>query len=188
MLCGCRRNDRTRSGGSFERNGAQKPHANGTVGARMHRSSGSCVTKVSHWDVSPEKVGGRRGAKAPWREAGDLHGGGPTAAGALSVCDMDKARVRADVSGNGNVGAFFLRHSLVFRAGGRPAFFRMGGTHSTLIFVKPWRSERRPSAFHKGGRGRAGPLPPPLPERSRGSKAERRLYNEQRKSQGGNNR
>ena len=118
MLCGCRRNDRARSGGSFERNGAQEPHANGTVGARMHRSGESCVTKVSHWDASPEKVGGRRGAKAPWREAGDLHGGGPTTAGALSVCDMDKARVRADVSGDGSVGALFLRHSLVFRAGG----------------------------------------------------------------------
>ena len=74
----------------------------------MHRSSESCVTKVSHWDASPEKVGGRRGAEAPRREAGDLHGGGPTTAGALSVCDMDKAGVRADVSNGGNIGAFFL--------------------------------------------------------------------------------
>ena len=76
------------------------------------------MTKVSHWDASPEKVGGRRGAEAPRREAGDLHGGGPTTAGALSVCDMDKAGVRADVSDGGNIGAFFLPHSLVFRFGG----------------------------------------------------------------------
>ena len=67
-------------------------------------------------------------------------------------------------------------------------FFVLEGTRSTLIFAKPWRSERRLSAFHKGGRGQAGPLPPPLPERGQGSKAERRLYNEQRKSQGGNDR
>ena len=44
-------------------------------------------------------------------------------------------------------------------------FFVLEGTRSTLIFAKPWRFERRPSAFHKGGRGQAGPLPPPLPER-----------------------
>ena len=47
-------------------------------------------------------------------------------------------------------------------------FFVLEGTRSTLIFAKPWRSERRPSAFHKGGRGQAGPLPPPLPEGRQG--------------------
>ena len=62
MLCGGYRKGRKTARCQPERNGAKEPHANGTVGARMHRSGKAAGTKVRHWGQSPEKVGCKRGA------------------------------------------------------------------------------------------------------------------------------
>ena len=62
MLCGGYRKGRKTARCQPERNGAKEPHANGTVGARMHRSGKAAGTKVRHWGHPPEKVGCKRGA------------------------------------------------------------------------------------------------------------------------------
>ena len=56
MLCGCRRKDRFRSGGSSKANWVI-PSANGTVNAKEVTKSGEAVANSIHWGASFEKVG-----------------------------------------------------------------------------------------------------------------------------------
>lgn len=63
MPCGGYRKGRKTARCQPERNGAKEPHANGTVGARMHRSGlGRRDESPPLGGSSPEKVGCKRGA------------------------------------------------------------------------------------------------------------------------------
>ena len=73
-----------------ERNGVGSPTRTALWAQGCTEAALAAGTKVRHWENPPEKVGCRRGAEAPGREAGELHGGGHSARRAFSSLGADR--------------------------------------------------------------------------------------------------